>query len=243
LTVLLKEWLSIIQNIDNLVFSKNLGNDMTNVTPITTTEYIKNLSYNEQIEPDRFTQITGNNNYRSGRIVSKNQLELLKKKYGIKNIINLAKDSMYNQQDPSVPCNRDCEPYWAEMLGMNYYPYYLSDKPPSDQMWANIKEILAQGNTLIHCTWGVDRTGTIAGAWRKTVEPNLANDDVLNYTYSFGGQWKSSGDPNRYLRNWLVNVQYDPNVKVKYPYGALVYVGVGVVSIPIIWFLFKKFRK
>ena len=181
---------------------------------ITSTDFVRNPNKDENIEPDRFTQITGKNNYRSGRIVSEKQLAMLKEKYGIKHIINLAKDSMVNQSDPTVPCHKDCEPIWSKRLGIEYHPFYMSDKPPSYEEWQQIKAILQKGNTLVHCTWGVDRTGTIVAGWRLTVEPNLSHDDALQYTYSFGGQWRMAGDPNRHLRDWILETEYDPQFKI-----------------------------
>jgi hypothetical protein len=205
------------------------------------TQYIQNPSYDENIEPDRFTRLTGRNNYRSGRIVSQKQLEMLKQRYGIKRVINLAKDSMVQQYDPTVPCSSECEPVWAKRLGLEYIPVYLGAKPPDEADWMRIKDTLSRGDTLVHCTWGVDRTGAVSGAWRKTVEPNLTNEQVLNYTYAFGGQWRMDGDPNRHLRDWLLSIQYDARQKiVKRKVEWWGYVGIGLVSIPLMLLLMKK---
>ena len=76
-----------------------------------------------------------------------------------------------------------------------------------------IKELLLKGDTLIHCTWGVDRTGTIAAAWRKTVEP-VSNKEVLEgYTYKFGGQWLLKDDHNRHLREWIKTIDFDTDYR------------------------------
>lgn len=209
---------------------------------VTTTEFVRNRSYDENLEPDRFAPMTGKNNYRSGRIVSKKQLAMLKKKYGIKRVINLAKDSMYNQYDPTVPCRGvGCEEAWAKSLGIEYHPFYLSARPPSPEDWETIKSLLQKGNTLIHCTWGVDRTGAVAGAWRKTVEPELSTEDMLNYTYAFGGQWRFPEDPNRHLRNWIVTVEYDPQFKmVKRQIEWWMYLSVGFISVSLMLYLLKN---
>ena len=206
------------------------------------TTFVRNQAYDENVEPDRFAPMTGKNNYRSGRIVSEKQLAMLKKRYGIKRIINLAKDSMINQYDATVPCRGEgCEEAWANRLGIEYHPFYLSSRPPSENDWSVIKALLQKGDTLVHCTWGVDRTGAVVGAWRKTVEPNLSVDDMLNYTYAFGGQWRMQEDPNRHLRNWMVNVQYDPQFPVvKKKLQWWMYVSVGVISIPLMLYLLKK---
>lgn len=186
---------------------------------VNTTEFVRNSKFDETIPPDRFAPMTGRKNYRSAKIVSYNQLKMLKQKYGIKRVINLALDSVDFQSDPNFNCGGrrvPCEPLWAEALGLEYYPFYMTSSwRLSDERWEIIKDLLSKGNTLIHCTHGVDRTGGIAAGWRKTVEPNLTNEDVLeNYTYKFGGQWQSAGDGNRNVRRWVKSVEYDPTVKV-----------------------------
>lgn len=211
---------------------------------VTSTDFVRNPNRDENIEPDRFAPMTGRNNYRSGKIASKKQLAMLKKKYGIKRIINLAKDSMYHQYDPSVPCRGvGCEDAWAESLGIEYYPFYLTKYAPSEERWEIIKGLLSQGDTLIHCTAGVDRTGAVAGAWRKTVEPNLSDRDVLeNYTYKFGGQWRMVEDPNRHLRRFIQETQYDPNQKlaVRKKIEWWVYASVGIISIPLMLLIMRR---
>ena len=197
-------------------------------------------------EPDRFAVLSGNNNYRSGKISSFAQMKMLKEKYGIKRIINLAQDSMYHQSDSNFNCggrSTFCEPLWAEELGIEYIPIYLHAQPPSAQNWEIIKESLAQGNTLIHCTWGVDRTGTIAAGWRKTIEPDLTNEEVLDYTYSFGGQWRMPEDPNRHLRAWLLQQEYDRQIALKTRFimnRPVILIGLACIMIPLGIAIYKK---
>ena len=213
---------------------------------VSSTEFVRNPSLSEEIEPDRFAPMTGRNNYRSANIVSYNQLKMLKKKYGIKRVVNLALDSVDFQADPNFNCagrKVPCEPFWAESLGLEYYPFYLTKYAPSQERWEIMKDLLAQGDTLIHCTHGVDRTGAIAGAWRKTVEPNLSDRDILeNYTYKFGGAWRSVEDSNRHLRRFIQDVQYDPNqeLAIRKKIEWWVFASIGVVSIPLMLILLKK---
>ena len=179
-------------------------------------KYIKNYPIDPSKEPDRFAVMSGNNNYRSGRIASFDQLKMLKKKYGIKRVINLALDSMSDQNDPDRSCGghkNPCEGKWAKELGLDYYTAYMGASPPKPDQWEIIKDMLAKGNTLIHCTWGVDRTGSVAGAWRKSIEPDLTNDQAIAYTYSFGGQWRHAGDPNHKLRDFILATTYDPALR------------------------------
>lgn len=207
---------------------------------VNTTEFVRNSKFDETIPPDRFAPMTGRKNYRSAKIVSYNQLKMLKRKYGIKRVINLALDSVDFQSDPNFNCGGrrvPCEPLWAEALGLEYYPFYLTKYRPSEERWEIIKDLLSKGNTLIHCTHGVDRTGAVAGAWRKTVEPNLTNEDVLeNYVYKFGGQWRIPSE-NVDLRRWVRSVEYDPNVKVAkrqvkaWWFSPLVFIGIPLLII------------
>lgn len=204
------------------------------------------------LEPDRFSPMSGKGNYRSGALASFEQLKMLKKKYGIKRIVNLALDSMAGQKDERFNCGGiavPCEPLWAEELGLEYYPVYLHTKPPSETDWAMIKELLAEGNTLIHCTHGVDRTGAVAAAWRKTLEPELTDDEVLrNYTYKFGGAWLGQEDSNRYLREWVRSTQFDPvllektlqSYKMSVPMVLFVLSGITGIGIGIYRFISNK---
>lgn len=212
---------------------------------VNTTDFVRNSQFDETIPPDRFAPMTGRKNYRSAKIVSYNQLKMLKQKYGIKRVINLALDSVDFQSDPNFNCGGrrvPCEGLWAEQLGLEYYPFYLTKYAPSEERWEIIKELLSKGNTLIHCTHGVDRTGAVAGAWRKTVEPNLTNDEVLkNYTYKFGGQWRASGDPNRHLRRFIQDTQYDPKVKVaKRQVKAWWFTPLVFIGVPLIFLLIQN---
>ena len=198
-------------------------------------EYVKNRNADPTIPPDRFAPFPGKNNYRSAYINSFDQLKMLRDTYGIKHVINLAKDSMKKQDDPNFGCagmNNPCEPLWAAELGLTYLPVYMGSQPPSDAEWEEIKKLLVKGNTLIHCTHGVDRTGTIAARWRKEIEPDLTNEEVLQgYTYLFGGAW--SGGGNLDLKAWVEEGQYDPSLHSKVKWSLVktpVLVGVGIFS-------------
>ena len=60
----------------------------------------------------------------------------------------------------------------------------------------------------------MDRTGAVVARWRKEVEPELSDSQVLdNYTYKFGGAWKLAGDPNRHLRAWVKEGTYKPELR------------------------------
>lgn len=178
-----------------------------------TIQFIENRQFqrNSKGDPrtpmDRWTQISGTNNYRSAKIHSFEQLRFVQQKYGIKTVVNLAMDSMAEQKDQARGCGgtrNPCEPKWARELGLDYRTAYLGNKPPEEADWEMIQDLLSQGNTLVHCTHGVDRTGAVVGKWQHIVNDDLSEKEVLDYTYSFGGQWRLPGDPNRFLRDWMV---------------------------------------
>ena len=188
-----------------------------------TREFVENYNWGKgfipdpiNTPPDRFAPISGVNNYRSGKLATFEQMKMLRDKYGVRRIVNLAKDSLSHQEDERFNCKGmsvPCEPLWAEKLGIEYYPIYMGTDPPNEDNWQLIQNLLAKGGTLIHCHAGVDRTGAIAASWRKKTEPSLTNDEVLDYTYTFGGQWLLPGDRNAKLRAWLKSQNYDDSLR------------------------------
>lgn len=174
------------------------------------TSYFRNSSraYDTGAPPDRFTAIPGVGNYRGAKIKTLQQMSQLKDEYGIKTIVNLARDSMYEQDCEG---GGECEPQWANQLGLRYIYIPLGSSPPTETEWLEIKKALIDGHTYIHCTHGVDRTGAVGGRWVREVL-GLPNDQLLDYTHTFGGQWRSEGDPNRKLREWMLAGQHDPEL-------------------------------
>ena len=171
------------------------------------TEFVKNLHGDASREMDRWAPISGPNNYRAAKIHSKAQLELIVDRYEIKHIVNLARDSMKGQSDKELGCGgttSPCEPLWAEELGVEFHAVYLTSKPPEPEAWLEIRDLLEDGDVLVHCTHGVDRTGAVVARWERETHPDTSNEDILEYTYSFGGQWKLSGQPNRFLEAWMM---------------------------------------
>jgi hypothetical protein len=184
---------------------------------------VRNSGHDPAIPPDRFAPIPGNNNWRSAKLASYEQLKLLRDQYGIKRVVNLAKDSMAHQRSGSgFECSYPsdvCEPKWAAALGLEYIPAYMGSSPPSGAEWSQIREAMTQGDTLIHCTHGVDRTGAVAGRWVAETTGKVGGD-LLDYTYGFGGQWRNAGDPNRKLRDWMAEGRHDPALVARLNRGA-----------------------
>ena len=136
----------------------------------------------------------GLNNYRSAQPPKDEAFyRFLKEKYGIQNIISL------NHK------NHNAE---AAAAGLSYLHVPLGSKPPSDPKWQQIKAILGQGNTLVHCTHGADRTGAIIAKWK--IEQygescKSAYNEALKYGFksqSHPGYGKGP-DPNRDLRGFI----------------------------------------
>ena len=122
---------------------------------------------------------------------------MLKRKYKIRTVVNLARDSMKHQPPRPIPCagmrGDACEPKWAAALGMNYIAAYLGHSPPPAAKWAEIREALAEGGVYVHCSAGVDRTGAVVARWRKEITPpgEITDAELLEYTRHFGGYWRS----------------------------------------------------
>jgi len=189
------------------------------------TDYFSNSSrsYNPEAPPDRFTPIPGNGNFRGARIDNFRQMKLLKQSYGVKTIVNLAQDSMRLQKSGDGfecectnclylgPQANACEPQWARALGLNYIYVPLGGSCPSEEDYAVIQEALIDGHAYVHCTHGVDRTGGVVGRWVREVL-GLSDSEIIDYTYSFGGQWTDPSDPNHRLRDCMLNAPHNPSL-------------------------------
>ncbi|MDX9758573.1 MAG: hypothetical protein RBU27_05385 [Bacteroidota bacterium] len=105
---------------------------------------------------------TVNGNYRGARITSRAQLDSMREVYGIRTIINLAKDAL--------PKKGATEIDWSEDLGIEYVPVYLGASPPSEENWRKIRDLLSRGGVYLHCAHGADRTGALIAKYRIEVE-------------------------------------------------------------------------
>jgi protein tyrosine/serine phosphatase len=144
--------------------------------------------YNFHIVPD------GKNNYRSAQLPI-NVFEKVIEKYDIKTIIRLngdGGDSKHTSSDPGTSI--DSEKKLAEKMGVTFYQIYAK----GDKNQQKVNDLLSQGNVLIHCAHGADRTGGNVGGylynvlgwdtkkiWEYTTKYNGWNRMVLNDPKSF----------------------------------------------------------
>ena len=159
--------------------------------------------------PDRFAELTpGANNYRGATISSEGQLRLLHDTFGIRTVISLAFDAAnpkcrntgrykkYPVEDSSLGCSgqnggNPCEKSWSESLNITWMQVGMnSGKAPNAAQWTKIQNLLRAGNSYIHCTHGVDRTGAVAAKWKRINGKGGSEDELFKYTTSFGGAWK-----------------------------------------------------
>lgn len=156
------------------------------------------------LQVPNFNKAYGKNNYRSAQVPKEKEFfEFLNYKYGIENIVNLTTN--YSEEEKAV-----------KDAGLNYLSVQLGARPPSDTDWQDIKYLLEQGNTLVHCTHGADRTGAIIARWeveKKIKSPIQAYEDSLKYGFkdeNFAGyKFDAEGnptdpDPNKHLREYII---------------------------------------
>jgi hypothetical protein len=161
----------------------------------------------------------GLNNYRSAQITA-DQLPNVIKKYGIKHIIRLNGDgtdsqhkSAYGQTPKSV------EKQVAEDNGAMYHEVGAHSGYRINQGYLGtlneVLPILAQGNTLVHCAHGADRTGYIVAAHLKNSGKMTDKDQLWAYTTQFNG-WQKMVDKGTFFGSG-----YDKYADAFYPINEL----------------------
>ena len=134
----------------------------------------------------------GRNNYRSAQISvtlnGKDYLGQVIDKYGIKTIIRFNGDGGDSRHKSTHPYTSiDDERKVAESKGVNFH------KLSSTRDQQKVNSLLSQGNVLIHCAHGADRTGGNVGGWLYSNGWGDTNK-IWNYTTQYNG-W------NRMVRN------------------------------------------
>lgn len=152
-------------------------------------KYIGDIDDENLKQEFRFNKIPdGKNNYRSAQIpvmVGDRQfLGEIIDKYGIKSIIRFNGDGGDSRHRSSHPhTSISDEEQLAKEKGIQFY------KLSSTRHHDKVKSILNQGNTLIHCAHGADRTGGNVGGYLKSIGFGDTND-IWNYTTQFNS-WNS----------------------------------------------------
>jgi hypothetical protein len=136
------------------------------------------------------TTVAGN--YRGARLTSKAQLDSLRAHYGIRTVINLAKDAL--------PKTGASEIQWTKELGIEYISVYLGTQPPSSEQWKRIRERLSQGGVYVHCAHGADRTGAIIARYRTEIQ-GLSADAAYREARRYGFKpWLAD------LKKWMLGM-------------------------------------
>lgn len=134
----------------------------------------------------------GKNNYRSAQIPvsvkGKDFLGEVIDKYKIKTIIRFNGDGNDSRHQTNHPhTSIEDERNVAEQKGINFY------KLSSTRDQEKVNNLLSQGNVLIHCAHGADRTGGNVGGYLKEIGFG-DTEKIWNYTTKYNG-W------NRMVRN------------------------------------------
>jgi hypothetical protein len=119
----------------------------------------------------------GNNNFRSAEPTSSG-LKLVLQKYGIKNVIRFNGDGVDSSGLSIAEEKEICEEF-----GCNFY------KLSSTKDQNKVNSLLSQGNTLIHCHHGADRTGGNVGGWLYS-QGWGDTKKIWDYTTQYNG-WES----------------------------------------------------
>ncbi len=138
----------------------------------------------------------GNNNYRSGQITG-DILPSVIKKYGIKNIIRLNGDGADAQKNSrlsalSVADEKEiCEQNGCKFHQISSHQGYNKKGGGYVKSLEQVSRIMDQGNTLIHCRHGADRTGGMVGGYLKNKGWGT-EDEIWDYTTKYNS-WLQMG--------------------------------------------------
>lgn len=127
--------------------------------------------------------------YRGGKIESKEQLRLLRDRYGVKTVVCLAKDSLGPEGDNEFA--------WGPELGVTVIKSYMTDVAPRPEQWQTIKQAMSDRHVYVHCKWGADRTGAVVAKYRQEVQgwsPREAFAEARKYGFK---PWLKA------LRTWI----------------------------------------
>lgn len=131
----------------------------------------------------------GKNNYRSAQFTLDVYPEIIKK-YGIKHVVRMNGDGGDSKHTSSMPETtrsaeeKMCKDNGCEFHFVNAHEGYKEGEGYL-QSYNKIAPILKQGNTLIHCTHGADRTGGVVASYLKRNGFMTDPDKLWQYTTQF----------------------------------------------------------
>lgn len=136
----------------------------------------------------------GKCNYRSAQFTEE-ELPYVIKKYNIKRIVRLngdGGDSKHRSSYPQTPIATEkaiCEANGCTFTFYSSHHGYQEGKGYTKSIETATNN-LKQGNTLIHCAHGADRTGGMVGAYLKNQGIMTLKDNIWKYTTQYNG-WQS----------------------------------------------------
>ena len=128
----------------------------------------------------------GKGNYRSAQMSAQDLAKVIKK-YNIKRVIRMNGDGRDAVGTPISTERQVCQDNGCAFYFINAHSGYVRGKGYTKSI-ADAQAILRQGNTLIHCAAGMDRTGYQVAAWLKDQGIMTDKDQLWNYTTQFN-QW------------------------------------------------------
>lgn len=133
----------------------------------------------------------GKNNYRSAQITLDKYPDFIKK-YGITNIVRMNGDDTDSRHRSSYPKTSIAEEKaMCEKLGctfhfINAHQGYKEGQGYTSSI-AQILPLIAEGNTLVHCAHGADRTGYIVATYLLKSGIETDKDKLWAYTTKYNG--------------------------------------------------------
>ena len=183
-------------------------------------EYVDEVDVSD-LKEFKFHKIPGGtNNWRSAQITA-DVLPSVIKKYGIKNIVRMNGDTDSDSRHISSHSKtlRDtekkiCEENDCTYHFINAHSGYKLGKGYTSSI-QQTSDILNQGNTLIHCAHGADRTGGMVGAYLKNNGYMTDKDELWKYTTQFNN-WQDKIDRGKFF-----DTGYDKYADGFYPISEL----------------------
>jgi len=138
-----------------------------------------------------------NNNFRSGALRAEQMLYALET-YDIKKIISFddgednTLEMKNSEEEKFIECYNKSKGTNVEWIKISAHinPYKVGEGYVGTLN--KVLPLIKDGNTLIHCTHGADRTGYVVAKHLKDLGKIESNEDLWNYTIKFNS-WEGSG--------------------------------------------------